>query len=250
MKRLLILLLISIMSVTFFVLPVVANSADSLHLSAKEEAQLNLSSDDIVVKLFSGMFMSDFSKQEDIATMASKSNSTYLVVKRFGEPIYFKDHYGEIVKLNPATKIPDWSDFYKYAVYENSVFDSSVKINAVYCLNGEPSHDGVYIYYETDHGEYVLYKEFLAADETYLFPISDFYKFSKAVCDMRELYKYHDGGGVEIDEVFNVEDYLFKPGFKPRRDFRWITITLIISTVLVTVGGVLWLSYHRKAPKS
>lgn len=142
MKRSLILLLTAIISVVYFIMPVAAYSTDSLHLNAEEESQLDASSEDTVVKLFCGSFMKDFSAQEDIANIVEKSDVMYLIVKSSGEIVYKNYHNGEIVELNPLNRISDWSDFYTYAVSSNSVFDSSVKVNEVYCLNGEPSHDG------------------------------------------------------------------------------------------------------------
>lgn len=188
MKRSLILLLATIICVASFILPVAADSTDSLHLNSEEESQLNVSSDDTVVKLFCGSFMKDFSTQEDITNIVEKSEIMYLIVKSSGEIVYKNYYDGEIVELNPLNRVSDWSNFYTYAVSSNTVFDSSVKVNEVYCLNGESSHDGVYIYYDTDHGKYVLFKEYLSADESYLFPISDFYEFSEAVHNDRLLY--------------------------------------------------------------
>lgn len=250
MKRLLILTLATIMCVAPFILPVAAEINDSLHLSSEEESRLDLSPGDTVITLFGNNFMKAFSDQEDIVTMVERSversTITYMIVPMLGEAIYKKPYKGEITKLNPATGISDWSDFYTYAVSPNKVFGSSVKVNKVYCLDGDRSCDGVYIYYDTDIGEYVLFKEFLSYDEAYLFPLSDFYEFAKAVYDERLLYKDMDGGGgAPIEELFDVENYLFKP----KSTFNGIPIGLTIGAVII-VGGVLCLSYHRKVKKS
>ena len=242
MKRSLILLLITAICVTFFIVPVAADSTDSLHLTAEEESQLDLTSDDMVVKLFCGSFMKDFSAQEDITNIVEESEIMYLIVKSSGEIVYKNYHDGNIVELNPLNRISDWSDFYTYAISSNTVFDSSVKVNKVYCLNGESSHDGVYIYYDTDEGEYILFKEYLSADESYLFPISDFYEFSAAVYNDRLLHKDADGGGAAIDELFDVENYLFKP----IKTFDWVKMGLIVCISLVAIGGMVCLIYLKK----
>lgn len=130
--------------------------------------------------------------------------------------------------------ISDWSDFYKYAVSQNKVFGSFVKVNAVYCLDGEPSHDGVYIYYDTDDGQYVLYKSHLSAEKTYLFPISDFYEFSEEVNNERRAKKdLIIGFPSSIEELCDVEDYVLKP----KIDFYFMTIAIIVAFVLGAVGG-------------
>lgn len=246
MKHSLIILLTAIICVASFIIPVAAYSTDSLCLNAEEESRLDVSSDDTVVKLFCGSFMKDFSEQEDIANIVEKSDIMYLIAKSSGEIVYKNYYNGEIVELNPLNRISDWSDFYTYAVSSNSVFDSAVKVNKVYCLNGEPSHDGVYIYYDTDEGDYVLFKEYLSADESYLFPISDFYEFSAVVYNDRLLHKDADGGGTAIDELFDLESYLYKPTSKPTSNFQWMTIGLVICITFVAVGGILYLSRRKK----
>lgn len=246
MKRSWILLLTAIICVASFIMPVAADSTDSLHLNSEEESQLDVSSDDTVVKLFCGSFMKDFSAQKDITNIVEKSEIMYLIVKSSGEIVYKNYHNGEIVELNPLNRISDWSDFYTYAISSNSVFDSSVKVNEVYCLNGESSHDGVYIYYDTNEGDYILFKEYLSADESYLFPISDFYEFSAVVYNDRLLHKDADGGGVAIDELFDLESYLYKP----TSSSKWMTMGFIICIVLVAVGGILYLSHRKKTKRS
>ena len=81
MKRSWILLLTAIICVASFIMPVAADSTDSLHLNSEEESQLDVSSDDTVVKLFCGSFMKDFSAQKDITNIVEKSEIMYLIVK-------------------------------------------------------------------------------------------------------------------------------------------------------------------------
>lgn len=251
MKRSLIMLLATIICAASFILPVAAESTDSLHLSSEEESLLKPSSDDTVIKLFSGAFMKDFATQEDIPGIVEEPRISYvyMIVKKSGEIAYYHNYDGEMVKLNSATGLSDWSDFYTYAVSPNTVFDPSVKVNRAYCLDGDRSQDGVYIYYETDHGKYVLFKEYLSADKTYLFPISDFYEISEVVYSNRLLHKDTEGGAPPIDELFDVENYLFQPKSNSESNFDWMTIGLIIGIVLVVVGGVLYLFHRRKASK-
>lgn len=246
MKRSLILLLISIICIISCILPLAADSTDSLHLSSEEESLLDTSSNELVVKLFSGSFMGDFADREDITSIAAKSRIVYLIANNYGGVVYKKNYNGEMVKIDPSSLVYDWSEFYTYAVYPNSVFDSTVKINEIYCLNGASSHDGVYIYYDTDHGKYVLFKEFLSDDETYLFPISDFYDFAEKVYNNRILHKDYDGVSIPDDLLLEVEDYLLKP----KSNFNWIAPVLIVIFVLVSVGVVLCLLLRRRVKKN
>ena len=72
----------------------------------------------------------------------------------------------------------------------------------------------VAIYYATDHGNYILYKEYVTAPETYLFPLDDFYLYAESVV-LSKGDGYSDGG-VSNDESFDLESYLFEA--KPQPD--------------------------------
>jgi len=208
MKHFFSLILICIVCVTSFLFPVSANSYDSVHLNSEEESPLKTNSDDIVVKLYGGLFMSAFARQEDITTMIEKSSVSYLIDTSDGGILYKR--YSEGGPKTLSFGIFSWDGFYTYAVSPTLVFDSSVKINTTYCLNGAPNHDGFYIYYDTDHGTYILFKEYENSKETYLFPLSNFYEFAKAK-------KGIDGANIES---FEMENYLLSdtPHAVPHQD--------------------------------
>lgn len=223
------------------VLPVFAHSTDSLYIETDEISRLNVNEKDTIIKLFCGSFMKSFSLKNNIADIVSDDNVLYMVIKDSKEIKYYKDRDGEFNRIIYGF-IPDWSEFYEYAFSPNTVFDSDVNVEQVYCLSGEASHDGVYIYYVTNKGEYVLFKEYLAADEMYLFPIEDFYLFSAAVYENRVLFKDADGGGAALHELFELDAYLVEP----KTNLNWFTGVIVTIFVIVAIIGTICFIHNRK----
>jgi hypothetical protein len=232
------------------------NSTDSRYLTSEEKTLLNVSSNDVVVKLFTGAFMDDFSKKEDILNMVEKSGTKYLVEKYYGDGMtqimYYRKHNGEMVKLDRnAFGQWDWSSFYSYVVSPDKVFDPSVKVNSVYGMDGMYSLDGAYIYYDTDQGDYVLFRQYVTDDVTYLFPISVFYEVAEILYNERLSHGELDMGvNSLLEELYDADRYLFRDGhlFKPKSNaFNWVVMGLII--VPIAAGGVLWFLFHRRKVK-
>ena len=203
-------LLSFVICVISFIIPISAESYDSYdsrYLTSEEKDILAKSyHDDIIpfsdleiIKLYSSVFMYKFAKQEDIMSMIEPSSHlSYMFVADSVHMHIRAIRDGEGVELLKANGTIIWEGFYTYTKYPNLVFDTSVKVNKIYCLDALVNYDGAYIYYETDHGEYILFKEYTSAKNTYLFPLSDFYKFAK-------LYMTLDG---DVDKIFNMESYL------------------------------------------
>ena len=253
MKRALIMMFAAVICVGSFILPAAANSTDSLHLTSEEKTLLEVSSDDVVVKIFAGFFMESFSRQEDILSILEKSKTWYLVERNNDDEMalsmYRRKDNGELGRFSYATS--GWSNFYTYAVSPNKVFDSSVKVNSVYCLDIEPSPEDVCIYYDTDQGDYVLYRQNLFGDETYLFPISVFYEVQEVLYnDLRAIPELNVGTNPPLKELYDADRYLFRDGhlFNPKSNaFHWVVMGLII--VPLAAGGVLWFLFHRRKAK-
>lgn len=179
---------------------------DSIHIENEEASQFKQKEDDVVIKLYGGGFMHSFAERKKIADILTDELCNYLVISE-SEIIYKTYRNNEVVTIFPTTDSSDWREFYKYAISPNRVFDESVKIYNVYCLNGAPSYDGAYIYYVTSEGDFVLYKEFLTDEEEYLFPIDVFYQFAEKVQADKMLYEDYDGVGTASDELFDLASY-------------------------------------------
>ncbi len=208
MKRLFILILTFIMCLTFFIVPVSADSYDSYdsrYLTSEEKAILSvpyndeaLLPDDTAIKLYmsGGDYFFQFKNQEDITTIIESAVAIrYLVVSGDFETRHYKAIYGGVGITRTPQLLAQWEGFYTYTVYPELVFGSSVKVNKIYCLDGFENGDCRYIYYDTDHGEYILFNDFYLG-ETCLFPLSYFYEFTKMYD--RSFY-----------EVINMEGYVF-----------------------------------------
>lgn len=199
MKRLFTLILVFVICATIFIIPTSAETYDlydSRYLTEEEKVQLDISNDDEVIKLYSGLFLHRFARREDIMSMIETSlNSRYMIVTDSEYMGLYKINEGKGDMIVGGLV---WRGFYTYTKYLNLVFDSSVKVNKIYCFSGLVNGDGAYIYYETDHGEYILYAKWETSEEAYLFPLSDFCEYAKAK-------KNIDGASMKF---INEENYL------------------------------------------
>ena len=211
MKRIMAIVLASMVMVTFS-LPVLARETDSIHLESEERSLLNASPEDTVVKVYSNDIIRNFESRKDIADILADSEIMYMIVKDSGYISYYNFYKGQLTELWKETGVPDWSEFYTYAVFPSLVFESTIKVEQVYCLNGMSPWD-VAIYYATDHGNYILYKKHLKVPETYLFPLNEFCLYAGSV--VRSKGDGYSDSGVSNDESFDLEPYLFEAKQQP-----------------------------------
>lgn len=251
MKKLLCSILIFMMIV--FPLDVfAAENEDSVNLSEEIIHAVRNKSDDTVIRLYAHRYMRKFAERQDIAKLIESVSEVYMVIGASGEISYKRQVEDGFVEIT-ASPYPDWSEFYEYAISPETVFDSSVEVTNIYCLDGSPSRGSVYICYVTDKGDYVLYKEYLEADKTYLMPLNDFYDFAEAV--WAEEVKFIDsegGSGYAIDELFDLEPYEFTPADDY---FTYVRIALIVIAAILTggvivCGSVIGVKAYRKRKKA
>lgn len=221
---------------------------DSVVLDSFEVELIRDESFEKVIKLYNGMYMHRFSKKQDIHTMLENAlEIEYLVIS--GKRVRYKHIYeGKITNIDSASfKGKGWKEFYTYAVSPELIFDASVKVYNTYCLDGSSSHNGVYIYYATNNGDYVLYKEFLSYEEMYLFPLEDFYEVAKIVQDDLYLHRNETGGNTPISELVDLSSYVVTPS---KHIASWIPyVATSIVAVLIVVGGCLIAAKRHKNAK-
>lgn len=245
MKRFCAGMLMICLSLSIYSVSIVAmETEDSIRISSDEMQVVQNTSQDIIVKLYGGYFMDDFNEEKRIGDIINNDDLhiLYMIIGRRGHISYKHNYHGEIVKISSSMLRSDWTDFHQYAISTGMVFDNSFEVNQVYCLNGEPSHDGVYIYYSTNKGDYVLFKEYLDSDEEYLFPLEDFYRFAKVVYEDRYLNRYKDGGGRPVNELFDMNQYTFHPRYRN----IWIVYVGIALVAVAAVGVFTYLMIQRK----
>ena len=213
MKRLFILTLVFILCTTIFIVPISAEAYDpydSRYITLEEETQLDLyddlliydgdkyiSLDCTIIKLYYGMFLYRFEDNENIMNMIEKAHIHYMIVPSSGDIFYkvIRDGKGDIFSSSEGAI--QWSGFYTYTQSPELVFDFPIKINKIYCLDSFGNPNGGYIYYETDHGEYILFQEHANSKDTYLFPLSDFYEFIKFYINVED----------DIDQISYMKSY-------------------------------------------
>lgn len=201
MKRLFTLILVFVICATIFIISTSAETYDlydSRYLTEEEKVQLDISNDDEVIKLYNGLFLIRFARGEDIMRMIESSNLRYMMGTDPEDMGFYEIYEGKGNMIGKEMGGLVWKGFYTYTKYLNLVFDSSVKVNKIYCFSGLVNGDGAYIYYETDHGEYILYAKWETSEEAYLFPLSDFCEYAKAK-------KNIDGASMRF---INEENYL------------------------------------------
>jgi hypothetical protein len=189
------------------------------------------------------MFMYAFAEKQTIEEIVSGNCvlSQNIMVMTDSVIKYKVERNERIVTLRQTT---DWSKLYKYAVKPSRILSNispKLEVKNVYCLDGEPSHDGVYIYYSTDKGDYIYYKEYLIAEKEYLFPLNDFYEFASIVQEERNLNKDRDGGGRSIDELYDLGKYEIKTGLS-----LWITLPIAILIIIGTCFTLIKRLKHKK----
>ena len=206
-------LLVFILCTTIFIIPTSAEAYDpydSRYVTSEEETQLDLfndlsfydgdtyiSLDYTIIKLYYGTFMHRFEGHEDVMNMIEKAHTRYMIVPSSGRIYYKVIRDGTCYKLGSDTGTIIWSGFYTYTQSPELVFNFPIKINKIYCLDSFGNPDGGYIYYETDHGEYILFQEHANSKDTYLFPLSDFYEFIKLYIDVE----------YDIDQISYMKSY-------------------------------------------
>ena len=191
---------------------------DSLQITDEEYEKFSRYENNTLIKLYNGTFMSGFAERLSIEELIDTPYCIevyYMVVNNDIENdfLYVHERNGKITAFNPMSP---WELVYKNIVEANDLL-SKQSINAtvknIYCLNGEPSHDGVYIYYVTDRGDYVYYKDDFSDEKEYLFPVKDFYTFADAVNKNRTENGTGiraEGKEISIEEINNAEKQINK----------------------------------------
>ena len=210
MKRLLILAALAGLCILCLIScdrPVETNPSDSIHFASEEESLLNISTDDVAFKVFCGEFASKFAKEEDIKAIAKESDKVVFWIVHSNGMYDCKEYKNEeMVRVTYS----GWEKMHEYAVSPSTVFDSSVKVREVYCLDELGFDFSTCIYYDTDHGSFVLLKKNQMDEEVYLFPLSVFCEMSEAVYNERILNANNEGIPT-YEDVYDLEPYILNP---------------------------------------
>lgn len=185
---------------------------DSVKINNEVKNKMKDKSDDVVLILYSASFMHRFAEKIEIEDMISYDvNEKYLVVSKDSYQYKRIINNDDIVTIQYAST--DWSETYKNAINPKAVFeaiDSEIIIYQIYCLDGASNHDGHYIYYKTNKGDFVFYKQYSIVEKEYLMPIEKFYEFAEIAWAERTKYPENDGGILDLSQIYDLSDYEIK----------------------------------------
>ena len=167
---------------------------DSVKISDDERTLIEsyLGKDKVILKLYSGAYLLGFAESVSIEALAS---TEYTLEAHFfctddmnsgQDPALLKVKNGEVFRIS-SHDVVDFTVFYRCVFFYDQLFSSllptaidpnDLTISEIYCLNGSFNYEGVYVYYVTDRGDYVYYKEYIQAEDEYLMPVNEFYDFA------------------------------------------------------------------------
>jgi hypothetical protein len=234
-------------SIGVFAVNSAVNSNDSLEINSDEAAKFKNDSSDTVIKIYNGSFMHGFADKVTIDKLISSDyvlEPFYMVISKTEGRVCKAERNGAIISVNMS----DWNKLYKTTISPQKVLQtvsSEITVKNTYCLDGEPSHDGVYLYFVTDKGDYVYYKEYVSAENEYLFPVEKFYDFAKAVYTERQEYnKIGTAGGIPpIEEIFDLKAY------KIRSTNSTLSVILWTASIVILIAFVSRLFAIKKHTK-
>lgn len=231
-----------------------SENLDSIKLTEKEKNDLQIKSSDTAIRMYNSMYTPFFAEGMSIDEILTHNSMSYIyMIKSITGKIRYMHYWrdGNTYKITNGIPI-DWSDFYRYAVTPHLVLDSTIQVKAVYCLHGEANYDGAYIYYVTNQGDYILYREYASADAQYLIPVQELYGIAKKVVDSNKetgdelLY----GGSPVITELCDLSAYQVPFQTEEATSFPWGWVAAGAAGVLMIGGTAIALLYKKKKKTS
>lgn len=243
-----------LLSLVFNIPLFASNQTDSLNDPDSDKFKTNES--DLVIVLYNGYYSIAFAEKTNVVDMIKgnwMSEKTYMVVCQDPEDYYTSYKVCRDGKISTVSPRFRWDQFYEYAVTPSIVLGDNVDVKAVYCLDGTENHNGAYIYYSTNYGDYVLYKEFLSSKDTYLFPLEDFYEYMKKIQSAKDSSSSNalDESGAGLEAMPDISKYNIKnwDGIPTQSwNFIWIYGSIGISILLIAI--VCFYVVYRKKQKS
>ena len=202
---------------------------DSLNIPQEEECLIRQNNVERIVRVLE-VSRSILAEENAIERIASESKTAYYVIL---QPVNEdsielrvecrKSQDGVSVEYKPSNFSHVWRMFMQYAVETHHFFDENVIVEHVYCLQEYAGY--VYaplIYYSTNQGDYVLYFDYDAGYEFYLFP-AEIYSSIERKLLTSDLSAPPGVGGmrIDLDFVWNIEPYHIE---QPEDFLFWIGV--------------------------
>lgn len=241
---------------------VYAAEYDSYNIPDIELNMLQLSEEEVVIKLYHGMFRRDFAERRTIHELIDENNilgEMYMISPNISEE---ESNYFRYLKISDGTVKGsaigslDGADlFFKYTTKPELLFDSqtfpNIAIENIYCLDGELSHNGMYIYYVTSQGDYVYYKEYPEAEHEYLFPVKDFYDFAATIQAEIDALPDDMVGGINVSKVYDMTPFeVGRTNDTNPFNWQWIVIAVTaVAVISITTVTAIYLKKRKTVAK-
>lgn len=223
MKKISLIVMLCIFAALLSVTACATSLSDSLRIGNENYELLGGGKDDTVIRLYRGRFLEGFADGVPISELTDGDNVSeqiYMTRTKRGVTSYKTVVNGE---AHDARGGSDAKQIYSVMAEPERVFKEKVEIDNVYCLDGDDSDGGIYIYFVTDKGDFVYYNSPGRSEREYLFPSDSFAKYARAALDARS-----DGGRlVSPDEINGAAEFEIKG--KP-------DVLLTVACVLAVVG--------------
>lgn len=233
---------------------------DAFTVDSETRVLLSASEDDTVIRVYFGYFMHGFSLEQTIEEIFNDSwylhRTAYIIAStdadgnRILDYKYVKD--GALLVDDPALNEHSNNDLYYFELSSQTFYDLSddserilsvlgpdVTARKTVYMHGLPA-DGMYIYFETNIGNYVYYTEYPGAEE-YLFPLETFYDVAESTQAQRS------GSGVGTNLAYsNLSPYNLKHYAPTPRKIFFTVLSWGIPCLLIAGIGIWFFVRKRK----
>lgn len=238
---------------------------DSLTISEEVTEKLNVMPHEHIIRMYHGSIMFAFSKGMKLDDILIDNEmilqEIYMIAPIVkGSNITVVNSYkaetdGKFHTLSVRGYWHD-TDIYMNVIFPEKVFDKAslkVEVENVYLLTEADPHPSAYIYYKTDRGDYVYFRENIAFGKEYLFTADEFYDFAKVVmenetqnCEPEDI-KSGDNK-ISYENVYDMGKYDLSIMNQNRiiKNILFIGIS-VIAVALIICGALLM---RKKAKKS
>ncbi len=201
---------------------------DSVNISEELIAQVRNSDTDSVIRLYNGFYMSGFAQRATLADLLSDNyvlGEEYVIVSK-NHPQNdvsikaIRDGNAERISLSESAREAYFFQFNAVTnadkIFSNSQITQNTgetEVHEIYCLNGSSSHNGIYIYFVTDKGDYIFFKTHYSSSKEYLLPLNDFYQLAGVVYAkiIEDRWSTESVASMEIEELYDLSSYRVDP---------------------------------------
>lgn len=235
---------------------------DAFTIDDETRTLLSVSEDDTVIRVYFGYFMFGFSqrwsleetfndgwslkKTSYVIASSGDGGNMELTTKCLNEGIVMEEPLpnpngqtssNAVYATRSAQKFYDMIDETSHIL---SVLGPFVTVQKTVYMHGYPM-DGVYIYYETNIGDYVYYKNDWVDDEEYLVPLEEFYNFAEVEQEYRSLRVGGSGASTYDLSPYDLSNYKAIPN-----NVYATILYCAIPVGLILCGGVWFFLRKRK----